>query len=112
MNEDREKLEKQLDALKLFPNNNLVRELRKQIKEKLEDLTKLPEAKISTDLTGKKQKANLARSQSQKKHHRYIRLVRNHFPQYSYAEIRKQFSRRRKGKESFVPDIIWKDPSP
>lgn len=111
MQDDKEDLEKQLEALKSFPNNNLVRQLRKQTREKLENLTRLP-AKIPIDVTTKKQEANLARSQSQKKHHRYIRLIRNHFPQYSYADIRRQFSRRKKGKKSFIPDVIWQDPSP
>lgn len=111
MQDDKEKLEKQLEALKFFPNNNLVKQLRKQIKEKLENLTKLP-AKMLIDVTTKRQEVNLARSQSQKKYHRYIRLIRNHFPQYSYANIRSQFSRRKKGKESFIPDVIWQDPSP
>jgi len=107
----KEELEKQLEALKLFPNNNLVRQLRKQINEKLESLAKT-EINIPQDDTDKKHQPNLARSQGLKKYHRYIRLVRNNFPQYSYSDIRKQFSRRKKGKESPIPDVVWQNPSP
>lgn len=106
---NREELERQIEALKLFPNNNLVRRLRKQINEKLENLAKT-ETIIPQDAD--KKQPNLARSQGLKKYHRYIRLVRNNFPQYSYSDIRKQFSRRKKGKESSIPDVVWQNPSP
>jgi hypothetical protein len=105
--EDRETLKKQLDALKLFPNNNLVRQLRSQIKQKLESLEKqrdripeVPEDKVQT------------RSVALKKYHRYIRLIRDNFPHYSYLEIRREFAKRRKNKESNIPDAVWQNPSP
>jgi FixJ family two-component response regulator len=37
---DKQKLLEQLDALKLFPNNKLVKQLRKQITSQLEKLNK------------------------------------------------------------------------
>lgn len=97
---DRKKLLEQLDALKIFPNNKLVKELRQQIKKKLEK--KQPKQTIP----------NQSRSIKLKKYHRYIKLVRNSFPELSHAEIRKQFSKRRHNKEVSIPDVVWQNPSP
>ncbi|MBS3926439.1 MAG: hypothetical protein KGZ34_07120 [Nitrosarchaeum sp.] len=96
-----EKLREQLDALKIFPNTKLVKELRNQIKKKLEKIQP------------KKQTIpNQSRSVKLKKYHRYIKLVRNSFPELSHAEIRRQFSKRRSGKDVSIPDVIWQNPSP
>jgi len=96
-----EKLREQLDALKIFPNTKLVKELRNQIKKKLEKIQP------------KKQTIpNQSRSIKLKKYHRYIKLVRNSFPELSHAEIRRQFSKRRSGKDVAIPDVIWQNPSP
>ena len=97
---DRKKLLEQLDALKIFPNTKLVKELRQQIKKKLEK--KQPKQSIPSQ----------SRSIKLKKYHRYIKLVRNSFPELSHAEIRKQFSKRRSGKDVRIPDVIWQNPSP
>ena len=99
---DRKKLLEQLDALKIFPNNKLVKELKKQIKKKLEK--QLPKQKQTIP--------NQSRSIKLKKYHRYIKLVRNSFPELSHAEIRKQFSKRRRNKEVSIPDVVWQNPSP
>ena len=99
---NKEKLLEQLDALKIFPNNKLVKELKRQIKKKLEK--QLPKQK---QILG-----NQSRSIKLKKYHRYIKLVRNSFPELSHAEIRKQFSNRRRNKEVSIPDVVWQNPSP
>lgn len=110
MSIDEAKLREQLEALKLFPNNKLVRELRLQIKSKLERLERKEKTeKIQED---RKIKANLSRSNKLKKYHRYIKLIRNNFPELSHADIRKQFSLRKHGKEVLIPDVVWQNPSP
>lgn len=104
--EQRDKLIKRLDALKLFPNNNEVRILRSRTQKALErleklDVTPIPiSSKVST------------RSTSLKKHHRYIRLIRNNFPDLKYLDIRRQFGKRKRGKEVSIPDAVWQNPSP
>ena len=104
--ERRNKLLKRIDALKLFPKNNEVRILRARTQKALERLEKQtelivsPEPKVST------------RSSSLKKHHRYIRLIRNNFPNLKYFDIRKQFAKRRRGEEVSIPDAVWQNPSP
>jgi len=104
--EQKDKLLKRLDALKLFPNNNEVRILRSRTQKALErseksDVTPtLIPAKVST------------RSSSLKKHHRYIRLIRNNFPNLKYSDIRRQFGKRKRGQEVSIPDAVWQNPSP
>jgi len=104
--EQKDKLIKRLDALKLFPNNNEVRKLRSRTQKTLERLEKLDvtptpiPSKVST------------RSSSLKKHHRYIRLIRDNFPNLKYSDIRRQFGKRKRGKEVSIPDAVWQNPSP
>src|SRR5690242_17014598 len=102
--EERKRLLEQLNALKIFPDNNLVRQLRKQIKQKLVTV----ETKKSIDVVD----FNLLRAKKLKKYHRYVRLVRDNFPNLKYSEIRKQFSKRKQGKEVSIPDVVWQNPSP
>ena len=109
--DQKEKLEAQLDALKIFPNTVLVRNLRRQIKAELEKIERKEKVLVPRpeDI---KTKANLSRSSKAKKYHRYIRLIRNNFPELSYGDIRKQFSKRRRGIEVSISDAVWQNPSP
>ena len=106
----KDKLLRQLDALKLFPNNNLVKQLRKQVKIKLHRVEK--KAVIPVVPADTRAVANAARSTKLRKHHRYIRLIRNNFPNISYLKIRQQFSKRKKGQDVSISDAVWQNPSP
>ena len=101
------KLIAQLDALRIFPRNNLVRELERQIKTKLEKLDK-KEKHVQKE----NKNPSLSRSSKLRKYHHYLRLIRDNFPEYSYSQIRSQFSRRKQGQDVSIPDPIWKNPSP
>ena len=103
MTSDKKKLLEQLDALKVFPNNKLVRQLRKQIQDKLSSLEVSKAIKTEIPVN-----ANLSRSKGLKQYHRYIRLIRDNFPNLKYSEIRKQFSQRRQGQGSDIPDVVCK----
>lgn len=110
--ETRESLQEQLESLKKFPNNNLVKKLRKQIKDKLTRLEKQPKkAKKPTKVEIRK-KANQSRSSKQKKYWRYIKLIHDNFPNQKITDIRKQFSKRKQGNEVSIPDAVWQNPSP
>ena len=100
----RNKLLEQLDALKIFPNSKLVKELKKQIKTKLERL-ETTSAPITKD-------SNLSRSNKLKRYHNYLRQIRNNFPEYSYKQIRTQFVKRRNQEDVSIPDAVWQNPSP
>ena len=103
------KLQEQLDALKIFPKSKLVLQLKKQVTDKIKKLklVKPPKRQIN-----KQQLANQSRSAKLKKYHRYIKLIRNNFPNLDHSTIRKQFSKRRQGKQVSIPDAIWQNPSP
>ena len=105
--EEKRKLLEQLEALKIFPNNKLVKELRKQILAKLGRVEK----KIPFVLPPKRD-VNISRAGKLKKYHRYMRLIRDNFPDLSYNKIRKQFSLRKKGNQVSIPDVVWQNPSP
>lgn len=103
---DKEQLERQLDALKEFPNIREVKALRKRIKKQLEKFAKKP------DKIRKKKFTPYTRSSKMRKYWRYIRMIRNNFPGLTISEIRRQFSKRRKGTQVNIPDVIWQNPSP
>lgn len=106
LNDRRKKLQDRLDALKLFPNNNEVRKLRSRTIRALERL-EIPKATKPPKIHDSKK-----RSSSLKKYHRYIRMIRDNFPDLKYSDIRKQFAKRRQGGQVSIPDAIWQNPSP
>ncbi len=108
--EQKKKLVEQLDALKLFPKNKLVRELQKQIKTKLEKLERKEQKIVSKEERLLKSKES--KSSKLKKYHRYLRLIRDNFPDLTYSQIRKQFSERKQGSQVNIPDAVWQNPSP
>jgi len=82
-----------------------------KLKEQLENLKQLPNIKevvAPTPTVTKGEKISVAL----KKHFRYLRLIRDNFPDLTFTQIRKEFSRRRKGLESDIPDAVWQNPSP
>ncbi len=105
-----DKLREQLENLKQLPNIKEVVALRKRLSKELEIATpkikKEVVAPAPTVTRGKKISVAL------KKHFRYLRLIRDNFPDVTFAELRKQFSRRTKGLETEIPDAVWQNPSP
>ena len=71
---------------------------------------KTQEKRISKD--AKRIQANKSRSSKQKKYWRYIKLIRDNFPDLSTNEIRSQLKKRRQGDEVKIQDAIWQNPSP
>lgn len=108
--EQLKKLQEQLDALKIFPKNKHVQALQKQITTKINSLQNT--IKISKPKINKQKLANQSRSVKLKKYHRYIKMIRNNFPNLEHKEIRKQFSKRKQGVDVSIPDAIWQNPSP
>ncbi len=106
---DLDKLREQLENLKLLPNIKEVVALRKRLAKELEkSIPKIKKvvAPTSTATRGEKISSGL------KKHFRYIRLIRDNFPDLTFGQLRKEFSRRRKGLETEIPDAVWQNPSP
>ena len=114
--EQKKKLLRQLDALKVFQNTKSVRQLRKELQDKLRAIESTIErgkqAKLPVSKAEIKRQANLSRAGKLKKYHNYVRQIRNSFPDLTYSQIRKQFKERKKGKDVEIPDVIWRNPSP
>lgn len=106
---DVEKIKEQLEALKSLPRVKEVIALRQRL---LKELQKLSQSTIAPVEVEVKTFANKKRSSKLRKYHRYIRLIRNNFPNLSVSEIRRQFKERRQGNEADIPDVIWQNPSP
>jgi hypothetical protein len=108
---DVNKVKEQLESLKNLPNLKEVIALRKRLQSELKILSAKEESKIEiikfTGLT-----RNQKISKTLKKRFRYLRLIRNQFPEISWLDLRREFSRREKGQDSKVPDVVWQNPSP
>lgn len=55
--------------------------------------------------------ANQKRSSKLSKYWRYVKLIRDNFPDLTTNQIRSQLKERRKGNKTKIPDAIWQNPS-
>jgi len=85
--------------------------LRKRLTKEKESLQVKEESKIEVTEFPKITRGQKI-SRTLKKRFRYLRLIRDQFPELSWLEIRREFSRREKGLDSKIPDVIWQNPSP
>ena len=58
------------------------------------------------------QSANVKRSSKLQRYWRYVKLIRDNFPDFSVKQIRKQLTVRQQGQETDIPDAVWQNPSP
>ncbi len=108
---DANKVREQLERLKDLPNLKEVVALRKRLEQELEILERQEESNIEViEFTGLSRAQKISRTL--KKRFRYLRLIRNQFPEISWLDLRREFSRREKGQESKIPDVVWQNPSP
>jgi len=106
---DLDKLRAQLQNLKSLPNLKEVVALRKRLAKEIKKIT--PKIKTVAPPIAKVSKGEKI-SVGLKKHFRYLRLIRDNFPEKTFPQLRKEFSKRRKGLQSEVPDAVWQNPSP
>lgn len=104
------KVKEQLESLKNLPNIKEVIVLRKRLQSELKILVD-KESKIKVTEFPKITRSEKI-SRTLKKRFRYLRLIRNQFPEISWLELRREFSRREKGLDSEIPDVVWQNPSP
>jgi len=101
-----DKLTELLRSLKDVPNIKEVKELRKRLEKEQKKIIKTKPKEIPKVIP------TVTRSVKLKKYHRYIRLIRDNFPNLTYNQIRKQFSKKRQGQDVSIPDAVWQNPSP
>lgn len=104
---DNDKVIELLETLKNLPKIREVKELQKRLQKELQKpkIKKTIPKEIKTN-------PNLKRSSKQKRYWRYIKLIRDNFPNLQTNEIRKQLKDRRQGKQVPIRDAVWQNPSP
>lgn len=87
-----------------------VKSLRKRLEIEREKLSpqeqeiKIPKEKIQ-------QLANQKRSSKLSRYWRYVKLIRDNFPNLKTNEIRKQLKLRQQGQKTKISEAIWQNPS-
>ena len=105
-----EKLNELLESLKGLPRIKEISALRKRLKIEKKKISKpvitIPEPEQKRVL------ANRSRSTKMRRNWRYVKLIRDNFPNLSIVQIRKQLTQRQQGKETSISDAVWQNPSP
>ncbi len=102
-----DKLKEQLENLKQLPNIKEVVALRKRLRKEKSKL--IPKEVLKVERI---QSANVKRSSKLQRYWRYVKLIRDNFPDNTVKEIRKQLTVRQQGQETDIPDAVWQNPSP
>ena len=102
-----DKLKEQLENLKQLPNIKEVVALRKRLTKEKSKLIPKEVLKVV-----RIQSANVQRSSKLQRYWRYVKLIRDNFPDNTVKEIRKQLTVRQQGQETDIPDAVWQNPSP
>ena len=116
LEEKKDKLNEQLEALKLFPDNNQIRILRSRIDRQLESIEEKERLEVIEVIPTKEELqevSNIARGKKLSRHHRYIRMIKDtYFPDKKYREIQKELKKRKEGQKSEIAEAVWENPSP
>ena len=105
---DLDKLSKLLDSLKGIPNIKEVKDLRKRLQKEQQKITKTATPAPAVPTVD----VNVRRSTKLQRYWRYVKLIRDNFPNLKTNEIRSQLKQRQQGQEVDIPDAIWQNPSP
>jgi len=106
-NFEKEKILEQLESLKNLPQVKEVKALKQRLEKELERLA--PKKEIA--VIPKTKIINIKRSSKLSRYWRYIRLVRDNFPNLKVKQIRRQLKKRKQGEKSDIPDAVWQNPS-
>ena len=116
LEDKKDKLNEQLRALDLFPDNNQIKILRSRINKQLESIAekeRLEEIAIVPTRDELKEIANINRGKKLSRHHRFIRMIKDtYYPKMKYREIQKELKKRKMGKKSEIKEAVWQNPSP
>ena len=82
--------------------------LRKRLEKEKE---KLVPKELEIKIPKEKESTNQKRSSKLSRYWRYVKLIRDNFPNLKTGEIRKQLKIRQQGQKTKIPDAIWQNPS-
>ncbi len=103
-----DKLDQLLRTLKGLPRLREVNALKKRLQQEKIKLEK----PFKPIITKPKVNANRNRSIKLQRYWRYVKLIRDNFPNQTVQEIRTQLTQRKHGTKTEIPDAIWQNPSP
>jgi len=119
LEKDFELIKDEISKLESFRDTVLLRKFKRQLQGELSSLRN--QIKITTETREQKEddkqkrrnKANRNRSVKNKRVWNYVKSIqRNYFPDKSLKEIRTSLKNHRKGLETDIPDVAWRNPSP
>ena len=102
-----DKLDAILDQLKGIRIKEVL-SLRKRLEKEKQ---KLVPQEIEIKIPKEKESANHKRSSKLSRYWRYVKLIRDNFPNLKTSEIRKQLKIRQQGQKTEIPDAVWQNPS-
>jgi len=102
-----DKLDAILDQLKGIRIKE-ARSLKKRLEREKE---KLIPREIEIKIPKQKESANKKRSSKLSRYWRYVKLIRDNFPNLKTSEIRNQLKIRQRGQKTEIPDAVWQNPS-
>jgi len=126
MSKSLDKLQKQLEAiqselsdLEKFRDTMTLRRFKRllhgelsTVKEQIKKLTETQKDKEERHLE-LIERANRNRSSKNKRVWNYVKSIKeNYFPDKSLKEIRSSLKKHRRGLETDIPDVAWRNPSP
>ena len=116
VNFELDKLSEILNSLKNIPNIKEVRELRKRLNKEKKKITTQKVSKPKPELIVRDVfDANKRRSNFMKGVWRYVKLVRDTYPelreQFTPRQMFSQFFARRRGEDVDINDVFWQNPS-
>ena len=93
-----DKLKEQLENLKQLPNIKEVVALRKRLQKEQKRITK----PVAPKITIPKVDTNVKRSTKLQRYWRYVKLIRDNFPNLTTNQIRTQLKQRRPGQDASI----------
>jgi len=107
---DKEKILEQLEFLKNQPQLKELKAYRQRLEKELERIsTRQVEKEIPKVI---EISPNVKRSSKLSRYWRYVRLIRDNFPNLKIKDIRSELKKRQHGGDSNIPDAVWQNPSP
>jgi len=103
-----DKLDQLLLTLQGLPRLREVNALKKRLEQEKKKIQK----PIKPIITKPKVNANRNRSVKLSRYWRYVKLIRDNFPNQTVQEIRTQLTQRKQGTKTEIPDAVWQNPSP
>ncbi len=114
-----EAIKKEIEQLKNFRQTKQTRLLLRHLfSENSYILNQIRKSQLSSESKKeerkqRRQRANQNRSHKMKRTWNYFRTIQqNYLPSVSIKHIRSQFSKFKKGLETDISDVIWRNPSP